>query len=507
MKNNFKWLLFASVAIVACSDEVEEKVVEAPITPGSANFTTYVALGNSLTAGFSDNALFIKGQENSFPNILATEFAKAGGGDFKIPFMADNLGGFQSGGVQVPGFGTRLFFNGSGPQNVPGVPTTNITASIAAQGPYNNMGVPGAKSFHLAFPGYGTLNPYFGRFASSATATVLGDAMAQNPTFFSLWIGNNDVLGFATTGGDGTNPITDQTTFDQAYNNLVTTLVSGGAKGVIANIPNVTSIPYFRTVPYNPITALSLGRGLVPNGTQEQQIAAGTAAINQLNSSLLAPLRQILSLFGQEDRIVLYNANSSNPLLIVDEDLTNLSAQITGAAQASGVPQLVALAPFLGQAYGQARHAKQTDLVCLPTSSIIGTSAGSPVPDLNRFGVSFPLQDVHILIPSEQTAVLNATTAFNNTIRAAAEANGLAFVDANAIVTQIASGGYQSGGFLFKSDFIFGNTFSLDGVHLSPRANGLVANKMIEAINATYGSNFRPVRLSAYPILYGVTIP
>ncbi|MFN4198653.1 MAG: G-D-S-L family lipolytic protein, partial [Flavobacterium sp.] len=387
MKNNFKWLLFASVAIVACSDEVEEKIVEAPITAGSANFATYVALGNSLTAGFSDNALFIKGQENSFPNILAAEFAKAGGGDFKIPFMADNLGGFQSGGVQVPGFGTRLFFNGSGPQNVPGVPTTDITASIAAQGPYNNMGVPGAKSFHLAFPGYGTLNPYFGRFASSATATVLGDAMAQNPTFFSLWIGNNDVLGFATSGGDGSNPITDQATFDQAYNSIVNTLVSGGAKGVIANIPNVTSIPFFTTVPHNPITALSLGRGLVPNGTQAQQIAAGTAAINSLNTSLLGPLQQILSLFGQGDRIVLYDASSNNPLLIVDEDLTNLSAQITAAAQASGVPQLIALAPFLGQVYGQARHAKTTDLVCLPTSSVIGTSAGSPVPDLNSFGI------------------------------------------------------------------------------------------------------------------------
>jgi hypothetical protein len=27
--------------------------------------------------------------------------------------------------------------------------------------------------------------------------------LAQAPTFFSLWIGNNDVLGYATTGGDG----------------------------------------------------------------------------------------------------------------------------------------------------------------------------------------------------------------------------------------------------------------------------------------------------------------
>ena len=47
-------------------------------------------------------------------------------------------------------------------------------------------------------------NPYYARMATSATATVLGDAMAQSPTFFTLSeIGGNDVLGYATSGGVG----------------------------------------------------------------------------------------------------------------------------------------------------------------------------------------------------------------------------------------------------------------------------------------------------------------
>lgn len=502
MKNNFKWLLFASLAIVACSEEVEEKVVaEDPITAGSANFATYVALGNSLTAGFSDNALFIKGQENSFPNLLAAEFAKAGGGDFKLPLMSDNLGGFQSSGVQVPGFATRLFFNGSAPQNVPGVSTTDISASIAAQGPYNNLGVPGAKSFHLGIAGYGSLNPYFGRFATNATATVVGDAMAQNPTFFSLWIGNNDVLAYATSGGVGVdqtgnpnpatyggNDITDPTAFAGIYNQLINTLVSGGAKGVVANIPNVASVPYFTTVPFNPVP-----------------LDAATAGA--LNAQLIGPLKQILTALGQGDRLQFLAAGTNNPLLITDEGLADLGPQITAIAAGSGDPVLEALSGFLGTTYGRARHATASDLVCLPTSSIIGQgTAPGPAP-FNTWAVTYPLQDQHVLVPVEQTAIANATVAYNNAIRAAAEANGLAFVDANAILTQIASGGYSSGGFTFKSDFIFGNTFSLDGVHLSPRANALVANKMMEAINATYGSNFRPIRLSAYPVLYSLNLP
>lgn len=518
MKNNFKWLLFASVAIVACSDEIEEKVIDQPLTAGSADFSRYIALGNSLTAGFSDGALFIAGQNNAYPNIMSIEFEKFGGGSFKTPFMSDNLGGFQTGGVQFPEAPTRLFFNSErlnncgnvdpGPSNAEGLSTTVLGQSIASSGPYQNLGIPGAKVGHLLFSGYALANPYFGRIASSPTATVIGDAISQNHTFFSLWIGNNDVLGFATSGGDGSNPITNTSDFTNAYNSLINSLTQNGQKGVVANIPSVTSIPYFTTVPHNPITAQTLGRGLLPCGsTNEQQITAGTAAINQLNSQLLGPLSQILTALGQPDRIQLLNPNGNNPLLIVDEGLSNLGAQITQIAANSGNPQLVALSDFLGSVYGQARHAKPSDLICLPTSNVIGTPAGSPVPTLNAFGISYPLQDQHVLVPVEQDMIQVATTDFNNAIKAAVDSKGLAFVDAFEIMNKIASTGYQQGGFNFTSAYIFGNTFSLDGVHLSPRANALVANKMMEAINATYGSNLRPVRLSAYPILYGKDLP
>ena len=96
MIKNFKWLLFVSLAFVACdNNDLEDDVVQlAPLTAGSADFSKYVAVGNSLTAGFSDNALFKAGQQNSYPNILAQQFAEVGGGEFKIPYLGDdNLGG------------------------------------------------------------------------------------------------------------------------------------------------------------------------------------------------------------------------------------------------------------------------------------------------------------------------------------------------------------------------------------------------------------------------------
>ena len=98
MKKFFALIPVLGLLLTACSDD-DDATTTTPepdpivFTAGSANFSNYVAIGNSLTAGFSDNALFIAGQEASFPNMLASNFELVGGGTFSIPFMADNLGG------------------------------------------------------------------------------------------------------------------------------------------------------------------------------------------------------------------------------------------------------------------------------------------------------------------------------------------------------------------------------------------------------------------------------
>ena len=94
--------------IISCSDDDDDTdpgggIPEPPIeyTSGSADLSNYVSLGNSLESGVSDQALLIEGQEASFPNMLAASFSQAGGGDFTIPFMSDNLGGLNVGGEQI----------------------------------------------------------------------------------------------------------------------------------------------------------------------------------------------------------------------------------------------------------------------------------------------------------------------------------------------------------------------------------------------------------------------
>ena len=506
MIKNFKWLVLVSLTIVACSSNDEDSTpVDVPVTSGSADFSTYVAIGDSFAAGYSDNALFKKGQENSYPNILAQQFEEVGGGEFKIPFMNDNIGGFSIGGNQMSLFPTRLVFNGVAPVNVSGVTGTAFAVAVAP-GRYNNVGVPGAKSFHLTFNGYANANPYFGRFASSPTATIIGDALIQEPTFFSLWIGGNDVLGYATNGGIPTsqdpingNDITPTATFETVYTGIAAQLAAGERKGVVANLPYVSSLPFFTTVPYNPLTALTLGAG---------NKAVGEATIQALNAQLYGPLKQALSAFGAGDRINLLSITEGNPLLIKDETLTDLSNELTIAF----TPTLgLANATFYGQVFGKARQTKKStdgtfvDYVLLTTKTAIGATSPAPAP-LDKYGITYPLEDKHVLIQAEVAEIKNATDAYNITIKNAAEANNLAFVDAKAVMNQLVNGGLIFGNYHMTTSFAVGGAFSLDGVHPCARGYALIANKFMEAINAKYGSTFKPVDLGKYQVQYPAVI-
>jgi hypothetical protein len=84
-------------------------------------------------------------------------------------------------------------------------------------------------------------------------ASMLTDAMAQNPTFFSLLIGSDDVMAYAMAGGSSTS-ITSTTAFNVAIDSIINGLTKNGAKGVIGNIPDLIDLPFFTTIPYNGLT-------------------------------------------------------------------------------------------------------------------------------------------------------------------------------------------------------------------------------------------------------------
>jgi len=483
MIKNIKLLLLVSLTFIACNDDEATVLYDStdglPLTAGTADFSKYVALGDSFAAGFSDRALFIEGQKGAYPNILAQQFALVGGGTFTTPLMADNIGGFSLGGVQIPQFGPRLYFNGVAPVSVSGISGTSISNKLT--GSFNNMGVPGAKSFHLDFVGYGSSagNPYFARFASTPGATVVADALVQNPTFFSLWIGGNDVLGYALTGGDGTDPITSTAMFTGVYNSLISKMTAGGRKGVIANLPYVTTLPHFKTVPYNPVP---LDAATANQLNSMAAYGAYNAGITQAFAFLVA--NNLISRANADaeiaKRTITFRAGAGNAVVIRDEYLTNLT---------NINPALVSM-----------RQATAEDLIVLPASSFIGTTVGGNPQLIN--GVSVPLADKWVLSKNEISELKTATDAYNGIIQAAATANNLAFMDAKAVMDALSTTGITANNYTLNASFVSGGAFSLDGFHPSPRGYALLANKFIQAINTKYGSNLNGVNLGNYRILF-----
>ena len=537
MKNKFIYLAIIAAGFASCEPEFENEV-DANYSSGEADFTSYVAIGNSLTAGYMDGTVSRVGQTYSYPNLLAQQFALVGGGAFTQPSYADdvnNLGGIQ--GLT----GTRLVINASvgGVQPIAGTPTITLTPQATA---YNNMGVPGAKSFHLRLPGYGNVaglalgqaNPYFVRHATTPTATVLADAMTKNPTFFTNWIGANDVLAYATSGGTmpdnpltttvdeslmpandhnttgimnpltyRSNDITNSNLFETTYTNIIHTLTNGGAKGVVCTIPSVTSIPYFTTVPYAPLTAQSIGKGVAPAGSDTAtQIAAGTAAMNQLNTQLYGPLDAIFTALGEPNRINPLSATAANPILIFDVDAIDRSAQITGALSGTlGVPTATAF----GMIFGKARQATAADLVVLTASSVIGSTNTAAPAAINKNGISYPMANKWVLTATEKAKVASATNAFNASIRSIAATKNLAVADMNSIMTQLVSGLKIETGQIYTANYFSGSAteglvlFSLDGVHPNARGYAVIANEIIKVINRHYHANLPLHNPSYFP--------
>lgn len=521
-KFNLKYiaLFIAAAAVVSCDVEFENPIDEAGVyTSGTADFSNFVSVGNSLTSGFADNALYLDAQTQSFPAIMAGQMELTGGGEFIQPLVNDNAGGLLLGGVPLPGFGNRLVLasDGMGNPTAPSVftgldATTDITNTVT--GKLNNYGVPGAKSFHLAAPGYGNIaglltgqaNPYYVRFASSGTSTVIGDVVAANPSFFTLWIGNNDILSYATSGGSGIdqtgnfnpatygfNDITDPNVFAGAVSNYVTALTANGAKGAIMNIPDVTSIPFFTTVPFAPLSPA--------NPDFAAQIPALNAQFGALN--------QAFAFLGVPERSITFSTTAASAVVIKDESLANISAQLTQVLTGAGFP--AAQAALFGQQYGQARQANANDLLVFTSQTIIGqlnttrfqqlTGLGldaATAGQLSVNGVSFPLENQWVLTPTEQASISAAQDAYNTTLESLAMANDLAFVDAKTALAQVATGGISFNGGQLTSTYASGGAFSLDGVHPTPRGYAFTANTIIDAINAKYGSTIPKVEIGNY---------
>lgn len=449
-------LLSGGLFLTSCDPEIEAPA----INKGNLDLTKYIAVGNSLTAGFSDNGLYREGQLSSYPNILANQFIQVGGGDFVQPLFGEaqrngsgylRLAALSANGIPVlAGVTTELALRNSNP-----------TAPLYTKftDPVNNLGVPGIRVSDIKIAGYGSTqgNPFFERITpdNAATQTYLQRVAASSPTFFSNWLGNNDVLGYATAGAFA-NTLTDENTFSANYSELINALTANGAEGIVATIPDVTGIPFFTTV--GPTLKGLLQAGSVPG--MVALTGKGNSRIPFATTSIKSPAGGTL--------------------------LFTLTA----------APYV----PLLGQPTG--KYWRDLSKQAFPGDplGLVKVLVGLQIDTTKAFGVSIgnPWPSALLLDDAEQAEVKSATILFNNIIKNQAQTKNLAVFDAFDFFNKIQGNGLMLNGIVHSPAFITGNIFSLDGVHPTPRGYAIIANEMIKATNAKYNASIPTADITQY---------
>ena len=481
MKIKYLFLSVLVLALWSCETDVVNPNESYPdqyydADSGDADFSSYVAMGESITAGFSDNSLFAAAQMNSYPNIMAEYMSLAGGGEFTQPYVDDNVGGINVGGNEF--WGPRLFFNGAGPAEVSGSPSTEATNIVP--GPYNNMAMPFANAITFVAPGVGSMeglmaglaNPWYVRAASSNGATMVGDALMQQPTFVTL-VPGHDFANYGLFGASGFPfgplELEGPTGMLAGVVGTIQTLSAAVPNGVITTLPDPTNTATFNTVPYNsiPLTeefAGMLNMALAPPYNLGLLAAQGAGLI----SADEVALRTLVAVTG------------NNPVLIEDEDLTDLSAL--------GLPSI--------------RLANANDKISLFALQVLGT-VPDPTNPLGIWGVTIPAPDLFVLTANEIEEIQTKVSAGNAAI-AASVPSGWALFDLAGLYNEIVTTGVSEDDFNMTGDLIFGGFFGMDGYNPTSRGSALIAKKMLEAIDATWGSNLSDAGLDIgdYPTNY-----
>lgn len=467
----FKYLFIpAALAVLflaGCEDRSDISGVDPILNgkSGDADLTRFVVIGNTLAAGYQSGALFESAQQYSFGNLIAKQVNT----EFEMPLYSDPGSGGRMEIQALTATGAVIVNN----------PNTGTPINLGYPAPYNNLGVPGALTYDVLFATNAnncasalfanSPNPFFNlvlRNQGATQLTQLQQALLQSPTFAILWIGNNDVLGYATSGGVSPAAPTDVATFTTLYGGISQQLAATGTKVVVANIPNVSTIPFLTTVG----PALATNPLLVWWQISFSQTASGLPATGLIYMSHEG---------GTNLGILPYNV---------------------GFADSASLRNSTTLVSLRGSSYAQ----------------LLGQSTGKYYRDFNLtiplgvdttkpfgFHPQNPFPDIFVLDPDEINTAQSTVTNYNNAIQSIASTFNFGLVDVNTLFNTVrqsdAGSGYRVDGITFRTSYITGGLFSLDGVHPTSQGHAIVANEFIKVINSEFNASIPAINVATIP--------
>jgi len=434
-------LITAVAFMTSCEDRSDLSEPSASVT-GTADFSRFVTIGNSLTAGYQNGSLYQTAQEFTIGNMITNQLLDEDL-SFAQPLYSD------------PGTGNRMELQSLvGPVIVYNT-ETGEPLNLDYPAPYNNMGVPGAFVYDVlnatsgadcfqAVNGGGE-NPMFNLILRGIGTQFTSTRMLQ-PTFVTLWIGNNDILGHATTGG--TMAYTPEATFGYLYSQLADSIASLGCDVAVANIPSVKAIPFFTTI--GPKTGLAI------------QEAFDAGVIN--------------GIYFQANDGTVDLANPITPTdLLTKADLITLKGG--------------AYAPYLGVPTG--KFYTDNGYPAIP--------AGIDTTQAFGFHPANPWPNALLLDADEIATVDGVVDTYNATIATIAADKGFKLVDIYTFFNDVNENGYDVLGQELSADYITGGVFGLDGVHPGSKGYAVIANEFLKVINTEFNAEIPMINIATIP--------
>jgi len=232
--------LAAAVLITSCAPK-DNEVLGPRFSGNNVLFRSYVALGNSITAGYQSRGISDATQRQSYAFLLAQRMGTR--------YAYASLFG-RGCNPPVTNFQTQAGGTTAAPITATARPLICDLRSAAANTDIlTNVAVPNASSFD-------PIDVDGTPFSNILTSLILGGktqvqrALAADPTFASIWIGNNDVLGFAVSDGrtaaaTGLAGMTPTATFTANYDAMIAELIAGAPdlEGVLIGVVQVANAP------------------------------------------------------------------------------------------------------------------------------------------------------------------------------------------------------------------------------------------------------------------------
>ena len=454
VKNIFPLISLLSIGIIfsSCKPKIDASSV---ISAGEINAQHFVAIGDGTTAGYMDDALYHDGQINSLGALLQTQLKLVGAGEIYMPLMGNaNVGananllsrlilGYKTDCLGITGLSPLRFAQqGEG---------SSLTTSVySSQNKFTNFGVPGLRMIDMVSTAFGNIN------------------LPQHNAFFARM--SKDQFNLPGSG---------------AYSSVQENIFDGGYPtfcSIYLGIEDV--LPYARSgATQNPMSPLAGFPGL---GFEESLIQLCEQLYNQNVKAVVGTIPDITQM--PYFTTIPYNG--------LNLDATNAESlnQIYGPLGFSftiGSNAFMIEDPNAG-AFG-VRPMVEGELILLsvPLDSV----------KCHQYGSVYPLRDEFVLTLAELQEIRNQILAYNQVIRQYSNFYGLAIAETPDFYSGL-NDGFVYNGVSMSAKFVSGGAYSLDGIHLNPKGNALLANVFIRAINKKYKATIPQINALNYPSIY-----